>query len=85
MLIEINGSCLLQKSKKPKDIFDVLDSFGYKCFIPQGENLIPINKNNDFPFCVLDVIAIYEQDIYKYIDKFWKKNIVGLVTLNYIF
>jgi FkbM family methyltransferase len=70
MLIEINGSCLLQKSKKPKDIFDVLDSFGYKCFIPQGENLIPINKNNDFPFCVLDVIAIYEQDIYKYIDKF---------------
>lgn len=67
MLIEVNGHCLKLRNKKPSDIFAVLDSYNYYYFIPHEDQLISIDKSAPFPFCVIDIIAIHKDNIYKYI------------------
>lgn len=66
MLIEVNGHCLRLQNKKPKDLFDTLDSIGYKYFLIDGQNLIDIEKEDIFPFCVIDIIAIHKDLMGRY-------------------
>lgn len=67
ILLEINGHCLRLRNKKPKDTFEVLDNCGYCYFVPIKSGLLPIEKNKNFPFCVIDVISIHKDLLYKYI------------------
>jgi len=66
MLIEVNGHCLRLQNKLPKGLFDVLDSINYKYFIKNNQQLISIDKNEIFPFCVIDIICIHKDNIKYY-------------------
>jgi len=67
MLLEINGHCLRIRNKKPLSIFQKIEDMNYFSFIINGNILIPINKNDKFPFCVTDVLCIHRDNIHKYI------------------
>jgi len=70
MLIEVNGHCLRLQNRRPKDLFDVLDSIDYRYFLIDGQNLINIDKEEIFPFCVIDIIAIHKDIVQKYSNKY---------------
>lgn len=70
ILMEVNGHCLRLKNKRPKHIFDILDNLDYKYFILNNQNLVSINKNDIFPFCVIDIIAIHQDNIKFYNHKY---------------
>lgn len=70
LLIEVNGHCLRLQNKQPRDLFDVLDTMDYIYFIVDGNRLINIDKNEIFPFCVLDIIALHKYEIHHYVQKF---------------
>ena len=74
MLIEVNGHCLRLQNKLPKDLFDILDSLKYKYFIKNNQELISIDKNEIFPFCVIDIVCIHKDNI-KYYNHLY--NLVG--------
>jgi len=62
LLIEVNGHCLRLHQKFPKDLFDMLDQLNYSYFIKNNNNLIHIDKNEIFPFCVLDIVCIHKEN-----------------------
>jgi FkbM family methyltransferase len=70
MLIEVNGHCLRLHEKLPKNLFDVLDSLNYSYFIKNNNNLIAINKNDIFPFCVIDIICLHKDYEKIYMNRF---------------
>jgi FkbM family methyltransferase len=62
LLIEVNGHCLRLHQKFPKDLFNVLDTLDYSYFIKNDNSLIRIDKNEIFPFCVLDIVCIHKDN-----------------------
>ncbi len=68
LLIEINGFALMEQDKKPYHIFSFVEELGYKYFLPQGENLISIDKYSRYPFCISDVVCIHQDNIDLYED-----------------
>lgn len=68
LILEVNGHCLRIRDKKPYDMFETLEELGYYSFLRNSDNaLIPINKNNKFPFCVMDIIGIHKDNLYQYV------------------
>jgi len=63
MLIEVNGHCLRLHNKLPKDLFNILDQLKYNYFIKNNNQLISIDKNEIFPFCVIDIICIHNENL----------------------
>lgn len=70
MLIEVNGHCLRLQNKTPRDLFDILDSLNYVYFLVDGRRLITIEKQDIFPFCVIDIIAIEKYSIHNYTNRY---------------
>lgn len=71
LILEVNGHCLRIRNKKPYDIIDTLENLGYLSFIRNQHNaLIRVNKNDKFPFCVMDIICIHEDKIANYLGNF---------------
>ena len=62
LLIEVNGHCLRLHQKLPKDLFDILDKLDYNYFIKNNNSLIRIDKNEIFPFCVLDIVCLHKEN-----------------------
>ena len=67
MMLEINGHCLRLINKKPFNILEKLEQLNYMTFIVNNDILIPIDKKEKFPFCVIDVLCIHKDNIHKYI------------------
>jgi FkbM family methyltransferase len=88
ILIEVNGHCLNIQNKRPTHLFNVLDDMNYSYFlINTNTSIIPIDKTEDFPFCVIDIIAIHNDNISKYIGKqnilpYLEKSILNQILVN---
>lgn len=67
ILLEINGHCLRMRNKKPQEVLQTIQDIGYLSFIHHGSELIPVETNKKFPFCVMDVLCIHKDNISKYI------------------
>jgi len=88
LLIEVNGHCLNIQNKQPIHLFDALDDMNYSYFLINTNNsIIPIDKKQDFPFCVIDIIAIHNDNIYKYLGKqsilpYLEKSVLNQILTN---
>lgn len=69
LMIEINGYCLLMKNKTPNDLLEQIYRIDYIPFLVHNNNLIPIDKDSKFPFCVHDAICLHKDNIGNYINK----------------
>jgi FkbM family methyltransferase len=69
MIVEVNGHCLRLIGKRPEDLFDIIDSFGYNIYLNNNGSMIQINKEKVFPFCVNDVICLHRDNMDKYKNK----------------
>jgi FkbM family methyltransferase len=69
MIVEVNGHCLRLMEKRPEDLFDTIDSFGYNIYLNNAGSLIKIDKEKVFPFCVNDVICLHRDNLDKYKNK----------------
>jgi FkbM family methyltransferase len=65
MLIEVNGYCLMQRDKTSNDLLIKLKELGYNCFFPNKSNLLKINPESFFPFCVCDVLCVHKSESFK--------------------
>jgi|TARA_R110000751_G_scaffold176609_2_gene282933 FkbM family methyltransferase len=88
LLIEVNGWCLYNKQKSPKDLFATIESLEYTIYLPFSNTLFIIDKDKNFPFCVTDVIAIHNDclDQYPFLDNarvFTDEEIELLIAQNY--
>lgn len=90
MLIEVNGHCLRLHNKRPKDLFDILDRLNYKYFIKNNQQLIPIDKNEIFPFCVIDIICIHDDNlkfynhIFNILQPMSQKQLIQMAKQNFV-
>lgn len=90
LLIEVNGHCLRLHQKLPKDLFDVLDRLGYSYFIKNNNSLIRIDKNEIFPFCVLDIICIHKDNekfynhLFEITDPIPPTQLINIAKQNYV-
>ena len=69
IMIEINGYCLLVKNKSPNDLLNLIYQIDYIPFLVHNNNLIPIDSESKFPFCVHDAVCIHKHNIGNYINK----------------
>lgn len=67
MLLEINGHCLRLRNKTPYYILKIIEDLDYYSFIYNNGTLIPIDKNQKFPFCVIDIVCIHKEHIGLYL------------------
>ena len=89
ILMEINGPCLQSKSKKPKDVFDILDSLQYKYYLPKENTFVKINKEKDWPLCLCNIVAIHKDNIHLYdmkiLESFSQSKIQSIIQEQYGF
>ena len=88
LLLEVNGHCLRLHNKTPKDLFQILEDFNYKCYLPIDSGLMCINKNNKWPLCVSDIIAVHKDNMYNYLqypilEPFTQNHIEDLIGQQY--
>ena len=90
ILVEVNGHCLRLNNKKPKHLFDVLESFEYEYFLQdQEKRLIYFDKNTIFPFCVTDILCIHKSKIsfmnkkYKICNKIPQKELLEIAKVGF--
>ena len=90
LLIEVNGHCLRLHQKFPKDLFDVLDTLEYSYFIKNDNSLIRIDKNEIFPFCVLDIVCVHKNNekfynhLFEITDPIPPAQLIKLAKQNYV-
>lgn len=68
MLIEVNGHCLRLKGQKPYHLFDTIESLGYCIYWldMRKATYVRVDKNQPWPFCVIDVICIHKDNMPRY-------------------
>ena len=80
MIVEVNGFCLMQKNKNSNDLLRLINNNGYEIFIENRGELLKVNPDIFFPFCVMDVICIPTFDALKIEHGILEKN-----TCNHIY
>ena len=63
MIIEVNGPCLLYQGYEPKNLFEVIEAFGYSIFINYESSFIKIDPRRVFPICNADVVCVHSSKL----------------------